>query len=146
MIFSTIKLMITTNSKIASENIVQLLILLKHHQQLEIHRLQSMKAEIFKVKIFQIILPFVIALITGIFFFTTSTFPHSFYPTSISPARWIIILFCGNQILSVNISIYFFRRTVRLRNSVFTIFAVTSIWMMTVFISYIVFHSISFSL
>ncbi len=145
LIFGTIKYMLSSNSMITSQNIMKLLTLLKHHRQLETQRLISMKGEIFKVKTFQLILPIILALLTSIFLLISSLIPNSFYLFSISLTIGDLLLFFMNQVVSTNISIYFFRRTVGLKNSVLSVLSLTLLYIIVFGLSFFVLQTVSFT-
>ncbi|TFG14063.1 MAG: hypothetical protein EU535_03850 [Promethearchaeota archaeon] len=143
MIFGTLKYMLSSSSMISSKNILKLLTLLKHHQRLETHRLITIKGEIFKVRVFQIILPIILALLTSIFLLITSIMPNTSYIFSLSLTLSDFVEFFINQLISVNISIFFFRRTVGLKNSILSVLTHTFLFLFVFVMSFFMFQTIS---
>ena len=143
MIFEVFKFMILTSSEGLTENVTKLLTILEHHQDLETQRLLLVKAEIFKVRAFQIILPISVALITSIFYAISSLSIGSVYLLNISTSLTELFILFLNQLLSVNISIYFFRKTVGLGNTVLSILWITFLFFLTFFMSIFVFYAFS---
>ena len=143
MIFGTLKYMMSSSSMISSKNILKLLTLLKHHQRLETQRLITIKGEIFKVRIFQMILPIILALLTSIFLLISSIIPNASYLFTISLTLGDMALFFINQLISVNISIFFFRRTVGLKNSIFSVLAHTFLFLIVFLLSFFMLQAVS---
>ncbi|MHA1454290.1 MAG: hypothetical protein ACTSRD_15640, partial [Promethearchaeota archaeon] len=143
MIFGTLKYMLSSSSMISSKNILKLLTLLKHHQRLETQRLITVKGEIFKVRIFQILLPIILALLTSIFLLISSIIPNTSYLFTISLTLGDMTLFFINQLISVNISIFFFRRTVGLKNSIFSVLAHTFLFLVVFLLSFFMLQAVS---
>ncbi|MBN2154962.1 MAG: hypothetical protein JW776_02835 [Candidatus Lokiarchaeota archaeon] len=144
LVFSTLIFMITSSCEVTSEKLFQLLLVLKHHRELESQRLQTLKGEMFKVKSFQIILPIIISLMTTLFLLISSNISPSSFLFSFSMPLTNKILFSVNQLISAHISIYFFRRAVGLRYSMSTIIYCTVFFLLVALLGLILFNKFPF--
>jgi hypothetical protein len=145
MIFGTLKFMLSSSSMISSQNIKKLLTLLKNHRFLETQRLIAIKGELFKVRIFQTILPIIFALLTSIFLQISSIIPNTFFFFSLSFTVRDLTLFFLNQLMSINITIFFFRKTVGLKNSIISVLGFTLFFLIIFILSFLLLQTISIS-
>jgi hypothetical protein len=145
LIFGTMRYMLSSSNMILSQNINELLSLLRHHQELETQRLLIIKGEIFKVNVFQIILPIIFGLLSSILYMISVMIPTVAFSFFNPVSKIGVIIFLINQCVALNISIFFFRKLVGIKKFFSISVFITLLYAMVFFIGLFLYQFLSFT-
>ncbi len=153
IIFHSLKIMILEESYKTSDQLKKILNILRYHQDIERERENIVKGESFRAKLFQILLPIVVGMFSGIFpifneissSFNFIVISEDFYANQ-SFNLFNNGIFIFSQYLMVLVSSYYFNRIVGNQHNKSSFFIISFIFYLSYFLSYLFIIEISFNL
>jgi hypothetical protein len=142
----SILIMIISNSFCTSDQLQKILTVFKRHQKLERDRANIVKAEVFKVKIYNLILPVITGLLCAVFFMIMKLFSEFNWQLNLINLPFLRTVtpiyeafsFVFAQLVMILITNYYFTKTVRKRVGITSFIMISLIFFTTFLISQII--------